>query len=61
MNCFLDQKLWLEWLEMWRGCYIPWELGLLVNNEYVYDNLYDVDIFNYKELLPLVIICDDCK
>lgn len=57
-DCSFQQKLWNDWLELWRLSNKPRQLGVLVNNETV--NLYseNLECFDTPVLPPLTIICD---
>ena len=58
MNLCLQQKLWEDWLHLWRLSYGPRNFGVLVNNELV--NVYSNETQHEETpvLPPLVIICD---
>lgn len=58
MDLSFEQKLWNDWLVLWRLSNKPRQLGVLVNNEAV--NLINENLhcFETPVLPPLTIICD---
>lgn len=58
LDVTFQQKIWNDWLELWRLSNKPRQLGVLVDNEAV--NLYtkNLECFETPVLPPLVIICD---